>query len=62
MEDVDIVRRIGWRRITILRSFAVTSSHRYARDGWWRRPFKNLWLLMQYFLGVSPDKLARRYL
>lgn len=61
MEDVDLVRRIGWRRITILKSAAITSSHKYKRDGWWRRPVKNLGLLALYFLGASPDWLARRY-
>ena len=61
MEDIDLVRRIGWWRITILKSFAMTSSHKYKRDGWWARPLKNLWLLAQYFLGVSPERLARRY-
>ena len=35
--------------------------YEYKRDGWWARPLKNLWLLAQYFLGVSPERLARRY-
>ena len=40
---------------------ATTSSARYRRDGYWRRPIRNLCLLALYFLGVSPKRLARLY-
>lgn len=61
MEDVDLVRRLGRRRITILRSAAVTSAERYKRDGYLRRALRNLSCLSLYFLRVSPRALARLY-
>ena len=61
MEDVDIVRRIGWSRMRLLDNEAMTSADRYRRDGYWRRPLKNFWVLTLYFFGVSPDRLLRIY-
>ena len=61
MEDVDIVRRLGKRRLTQLDSAAVTSAVRYRRDGWWLRPLRNLALLTLYFAGLPPRWLARLY-
>jgi rSAM/selenodomain-associated transferase 2 len=61
MEDVDMVRRIGARRLHMLDSAAVTSAARYRRDGWWARPIKNVSLLGLYLLGVSPTTLQRWY-
>ena len=60
-EDVDIIRRLGRRRLVRLNSAAVTSSVRYQRGGFLRRPLKNLMLLLFYYLGISPEKLARMY-
>ncbi len=61
MEDVDLVRRIGRRRLYLLPVAAVTSAERYRRDGWLLRPLRNLALLTLYFLGVPPRRLARLY-
>ncbi len=61
MEDVDLVRRLGSRRIVLLESAAVTSAARYRRDGWWLRPARNLTLLTLWFLGLPPAWLARLY-
>ena len=61
MEDVDLVRRIGRRRLVILPIDARTSSVRYRRDGWVRRPLRNLSLLLLFFLGVPPALLQRLY-
>ena len=61
MEDVDIARRIGRRRLVVLESPATTSAARYRRDGWLRRPARNLALLGAYFLGVPPRVLDRFY-
>ena len=61
MEDVDLVRRIGRRRLAILAARAVTSAARYRRDGWWLRPLRNLSILALYFLGVPPATLRRLY-
>ncbi|MGP1255070.1 MAG: TIGR04283 family arsenosugar biosynthesis glycosyltransferase [Kiloniellales bacterium] len=61
MEDVELVRRVGRRRLFELPARAVTSAERYRRDGWLRRPAKNLSLLSLYVLGVSPALLVRLY-
>ncbi len=39
----------------------LVSPRRWQRDGWWRRTLHNRWLATCYMLGVSPEKLARRY-
>lgn len=61
MEDVDIVRRIGRRRLHLLSTQAVTSAEKYERDGYRKRAYRNGWLLTRYLLGASPEKLARLY-
>lgn len=60
-EDVDIVRRIGRGRMTILPAAAVTSAERYRRTGYLRRPARNLFCLGLYLAGVSPRLIARLY-
>lgn len=61
MEDVDLVRRIGARRLRMLRSRAITSAARYRRDGYMRRALRNIWLVAQFYLGADPARLARKY-
>lgn len=61
MEDVDLVRRIGRARLRALGADALTSASRYRRDGYWRRPARNLSLLSLYFLGVPSERLVRWY-
>ena len=61
MEDVDIVRRIGKSRLVELPCDAVTSAARYRRDGWYRRPIRNLFVLALYFLGLPQGVLRRVY-
>jgi rSAM/selenodomain-associated transferase 2 len=61
MEDVDLVRRIGKGRLVVLRSAARTSAKRFRRDGWRWRSVKNLGCLTLYFLGASPQFIARLY-
>ncbi len=61
MEDVDIVRRIGRRRICCLSATATTSAVRYRRDGWWLRPLRNIALLTLFSLGAPPRLLTRLY-
>jgi rSAM/selenodomain-associated transferase 2 len=61
MEDVDLVRRIGRRRLVALGADFVTSADRWRRDGWWRRSARNLACLALWFAGVSPDRIARLY-
>lgn len=61
MEDVALVRRIGRARLCRMPGLVTTSAERYRRDGWCRRGFRNLSTLALYFLGVAPERLARRY-
>lgn len=61
MEDVDLVRRIGRRRIGCLPAVATTSAARYRRDGWLLRPLRNLALVALFSLGASPRLLTRLY-
>lgn len=61
MEDVDLVRRVGRRRIRTLGVDALTSAERWRRDGWFRRSARNLSCLIFYLLGGSPERVARYY-
>ena len=62
MEDVDLVRRLRQRgQVRRLRTPIRVSARRWGRDGWARRTRLNVWLLVQYYAGVSPARLARRY-
>ncbi len=61
MEDVDLVRRIGRRRLVLLDAVAETSAERYRRDGYLLRPARNLALLALYVCGVPARVLARLY-
>ncbi len=61
MEDVDIVRRIGARDLAPLPATAVTSAERYRREGFIRRPLRNLLCLSLHFLGAPPAMIARIY-
>ncbi len=61
MEDVDLVRRLGRRRLTALDVAAVTSAERWLREGWLRRSARNLLCLSLWFAGVPPRHIARLY-
>lgn len=61
MEDVDLVRRLGRKRLVMLRSNAVTSAIRYRRDGYVSRSLRNFACLSLFYLRVSPEKLQRLY-
>lgn len=61
MEDVDLVRRLGRRRLRLLRTCAVTSAARYRRDGWLRRPLRNLACLGLWWIGVPAARLVTFY-
>jgi rSAM/selenodomain-associated transferase 2 len=61
MEDVDLVRRIGSRRLVTLPIAARTSAERWRRDGWRRRSLRNLACLILYFLGLPPRLILKLY-
>lgn len=61
MEDVEFVRRIGRRRLSVLDHDAVTSAERYVRDGYLRCTSRNLACLGLWYAGVAPERIARIY-
>lgn len=61
MEDVELARRIGPKRLTILETDAVTSADKYRRDGWDKRAWRNLGLMARYLMGADPVELAKAY-
>ena len=61
MEDVDLVRRIGRRRLVMLDVALETSGIRHARHGIAVRSVRNLACLALYFLGVPPRALVWLY-
>jgi rSAM/selenodomain-associated transferase 2 len=61
MEDVAMVRRLGRRRMVILRTAAVTSAIRYKSDGYVRRTLRNWSCLALYFLHAPTHWIARLY-
>lgn len=61
MEDVELARRLGRRRLARIGRGCVASARRYRRDGYWLRPLRNLFCLSLYFTGLPPDRIARLY-
>ncbi len=61
MEDVEIVQRIGHKRLHMLPAKALTSAKRYVNEGYGSRIWRNLRCLGMYFAGISPEKIARFY-
>ncbi len=61
MEDVDMARRIGRKRLVPLAAAAVSSAERYRRDGYWLRPARNLLCVGLFFCGFPPRMIAGLY-
>jgi rSAM/selenodomain-associated transferase 2 len=61
MEDVDLVRRLGRRRLARIGAQCISSPRRYRREGYWRRPLRNLLCLSLYFAGIPTHRIARFY-
>ena len=61
MEDVDLVRRLGRRRLRPLGAKLYSSARRYRSGGYLRRPLRNLVCLSLYFAGVPARHIARLY-
>ena len=62
MEDVELVCRLGRRRIARIGARSIASARRYRRDGYWRRALRNLACLLLYFAGVPAERISRLYL
>jgi rSAM/selenodomain-associated transferase 2 len=61
MEDVDLVRRLGRRRLVMLRARAVTSADRFRREGYVLRSGRNLACVALYALRVPTGVISRIY-
>jgi glycosyltransferase involved in cell wall biosynthesis len=60
-EDVDIVRRLGRRRLALLGARAVTGARRYRDAGYTRRVLRNWWCLALYAAGRPIERIERIY-
>lgn len=61
MEDVDIVRRLGRRRIANLKAHATTSAERFQKDGYMARMVRNQVCLALYGVGVPVQRIQAFY-
>jgi rSAM/selenodomain-associated transferase 2 len=61
MEDVDLVRRLGAKRLVGLRARALTNADRFRVKGYWHRSLRNWHLLLRFWLGADPKVLAKAY-
>ena len=61
MEDVDLIRRLGRRRLVALDADALTSADKWQRDGWIRRSARNVCCLALWFVGVPLRWIVRLY-
>ncbi len=63
MEDVDLMRRIkkDGKKIHILRDKVMTSARRWENEGAVYTTLRNKIIVILYYLGVSPRKLAKLY-
>ncbi|MFP5272256.1 TIGR04283 family arsenosugar biosynthesis glycosyltransferase [Coleofasciculus sp.] len=62
MEDFEFIRRLKHQgRIAIVPAFVLTSGRRWERLGIIKTTLINQLIILGYFFGVSPDKLARWY-
>jgi hypothetical protein len=61
MEGVDLVRRLGRSRLTVLNARAVTNGEHYRRDGYVSRMARSQACLGLYLLGVPVRTIASLY-
>ncbi|MEP2530715.1 TIGR04283 family arsenosugar biosynthesis glycosyltransferase [Shimia sp.] len=60
MEDVALARSLSGQ-LSRLDGVAQTSADKYRKAGWLRRGARNIWTLLRYLAGVSPERLAAAY-
>lgn len=62
MEDLEISRQlIGRGKLVVLPAVSRTSARRFLENGTWKTITRMQAMKMQYFLGVHPDVLLRKY-
>lgn len=60
-EDVDIIRKIGRKRLTGVECAILTDASKYERDGYFRRGWRNIKLARRFFKGENVDALCKDY-
>ena len=60
-EDVDIVRKLGRKRLTYIGCDLKTDASKYERDGFFRRGWRNIKLARRYYKGEAPEALLEEY-
>ena len=58
MEDLDLARRVGMRRLKLLRARAVSSAARYRREGYLRATLSNQAQRILYCLHLASARAA----
>ncbi len=61
MEDIYIIRKIGYRNLYLMNSNVITDAHKYIEQGWIKRPLLNLTCLLLYFIGYDLNKINKIY-
>jgi rSAM/selenodomain-associated transferase 2 len=61
MEDVDMVRRIGAKRLHMFHHSALTDAERYKSEGYFTRMARNATCLTMWFAGVKPERIVSFY-
>lgn len=62
MEDVDWIRRLKKEGVIVLLDRPITTSaRRWTGQGYLYTTLRNFFLLLLYFVGIAPEKLARWY-
>ena len=61
MEDIDLARRLGRKRLVMLDADATTSAARYKKDGYFVRSVRNQMCLALYGAGLPVSTIARVY-
>ena len=62
MEDVDLIKRLKSKgKVVLLGANVSTSSRHWGKKGILMTTIRNWIFLGLYYLGVSPEKLYKRY-
>ena len=63
MEDINLMQKLKRKKfkIKILKQKVTTSARKYEKNGLLYNVLRNWILLSLYFLGVSPNKIAKFY-
>jgi rSAM/selenodomain-associated transferase 2 len=62
LEDIDFMRRLKTSgRTAVISPPVITSARRYTQNGVFKTIGNNWWIWILFSIGVSPEKLERRY-